>query len=409
MSSQHSITESESSTRDPNGSSSVYRSVLAVAVLAGLGIAIRPQTEDAEPPALVHTITSNETPVSMAECRQCHEQEVEAFEAAPHLHTLWKPDDPLVVSRFDHGKFRWPTPGTDGQEFQFQFDDDGDGLKLSCDALPESARFDWVLGSGRHAMTPVELKTDADGQTILKQLSVTWYPGIGTGVTLGQDPNIPPPHDLNAFGEWLPHAEAKNCLGCHATHLPVTGGVIDEARIIPGVRCARCHENGREHIRKANEGSPTGMVRWSKLSPRESINRCGECHRRADQLTKIDLDSERKELIRFASVGLVMSPCFHGQDESESTRPAVRLDCLACHDPHRPAESAPDRYVEICNRCHAGSKQFAPDCSSSRTDRNCLPCHMPGVEIAPNLTFTDHWIRVRSVIRSRENSSTGSN
>jgi hypothetical protein len=34
-------------------------------------------------------------------------------------------------------------------------------------------------------------------------------------------------------------------------------------------------------------------------------------------------------------------------------------------------------------------------------DSNCLPCHMPPVEVAPHLMLTDHWVRVQ---RSAETS-----
>lgn len=48
-----------------------------------------------------------------------------------------------------------------------------------------------------------------------------------------------------------------------------------------------------------------------------------------------------------------------------------------------------------CGKCHAGTPETAGHCASPMTDANCLPCHMPKVPMNDELSFTDHWIRVR--------------
>ena len=138
------------------------------------------------------------------------------------------------------------------------------------------------------------------------------------------------------------------------------------------------------------------------MTPLESVNRCGECHRRADHLTPDELTPDNQLLIRFASVGLVQSACFLKQSTlsadqlPQGTRP--RFDCVTCHDPHRPAESDSAFYVARCAACH---NTAATKCSQQPSDSNCLPCHMPKVEVQPPLRFTDHWIRIRKSILSR--------
>lgn len=321
-------------------------------------------------------------------CAACHPRECEDFANAPHQRTLVRGSDPKVLSRFA-GRSQELTPG--GQTVSFE-DRDGE-LWMASDGYPEAARVDWMFGSGQHAMTPISLLTNAKGQTELIEGSVSWYPPDVLSATPGADLTGKP--GIHSLGEPHNHATTLECFGCHVTHLPMMNGVIDESRIMTGVTCERCHPGGEQHARAQEGGQSFHLEKWSALTPLESVNRCGECHRRADQLTADELNPERTVLVRFASVGFVMSPCFQGQDESHGKTAAMRYDCLTCHNPHRPAEKAPGVYVEKCQACHGGAKPAARHCSASPADSNCLPCHMPPVEVAPHLKLTDHWVRVR--------------
>jgi hypothetical protein len=71
------------------------------------------------------------------------------------------------------------------------------------------------------------------------------------------------------------------------------------------------------------------------------------------------------------------------------------MDCLTCHDPHKPAEKSKEFYVEKCLQCHGPEKHQVSECTSAVTSSECLKCHMPTVNVTDNLTLTDHWIRIR--------------
>ena len=348
------------------------------------------QTPREDVPAEVRPLVSSPTvPPTMAQCADCHQDICNQFRSASHGQTLWSGTDPKAMAKFEGQSASWPADGT-----QLRFVRDGDSLYLECEGRPQRSRVDWFFGSGHHAITPVSLQLNPAGESEMRQLSLSWYPDVGLAPTLGQDGESAVPAGMAALGEWLDHAETTSCFGCHTTHLPLEHGQILEAGVIPGISCARCHYDAAKHLDSG--GQVDGILeRWASLTPRESINRCGECHRRADQMTELDKDPNRPELVRFASVGLVLSRCFLGQDESGSNQPPVRLDCLSCHDPHHAMQTDRTAYKSVCISCHARQEPFAPMCPSHPTSSDCLSCHMPTLKTDANLRFTDHWIRVR--------------
>jgi hypothetical protein len=184
-------------------------------------------------------------------------------------------------------------------------------------------------------------------------------------------------------------AEALRCFACHCSYVPVEKGRIDFDRLITGVNCTRCHEGAAQHL--AAEGSAPAGVAWKSLSALDSINRCGECHRRGDEFTSDELTPDNKLLLRFAPVGLSQSPCFQAQGAS----PGERMDCLTCHNPHRPAATDPAFYAQRCLQCHQPEAAGHVSCPIAPQGNDCLRCHMPKVSVSEGLSFTDHWIRVR--------------
>lgn len=172
--------------------------------------------------------------------------------------------------------------------------------------------------------------------------------------------------------------------------------------------CSRCHPGAAKHA--ASAGELPLAVDWDRLSPLESINRCGECHRRVDEFTPDELTPSHTHLVRFAPVGLALSPCFQVSNAPEQEDRFPRFDCLSCHDPHTPTRTDPGFFNARCRECHtepakpetsafdglaASHRSLAAPCSARPADASCIDCHMPKSEIVPGLSFTDHWIRVR--------------
>ena len=310
---------------------------------------------------------------AMQNCADCHEEIVESFLTAPHANTLFP--GASVVERyagleFKNGDVTWRFSEKDGR------------LIANCGSI-EPFPVDWVFGSGTHAQTPVrtviEQDLDENKETESWELAVSWYPTIGLGRTLGNNPTS----TARTLGVFSQHAGTRQCFECHTHYLPIEGKHINESAIKPGLHCARCHSDLDAHLQ--SEGQHP-MERWSELTPLESVRRCGECHRRSDQMTSAELTPNNSLLIRFAGVGIEQSQCFQRQTD------ALRMDCLTCHDPHRPSERSNAFFVEKCMNCHSPGQT---QCRVEPESENCLDCHMPKVEIQKGLKFTDHWIRIR--------------
>ena len=332
-------------------------------------------------------------PAANSRCADCHPSQVLSLSQAPHMQTLHRATATEIIAKFHGLNFRDPSSGEITDTFEFR---DGQ-LWRKCSTYPAPIPLDWVFGSGRHAQTPVTVRESPQGKTELLEHRLSHYPGIGIDLTLGNVTTTRLAPGWHGLGTHMTSPDATDCFGCHTTWLPNNEGKLDLNRLVVGVQCARCHLGGESHLAAVAAGQPDSkMERWRELSPLESIRRCGECHRRDDQLTPDELRPDNLLLVRFAPVGLSQSRCFLGQSESKELRGvSLRMDCTTCHDPHREAETDASYYTERCLTCHGIQSGQVSPCSSQTSSEQCLSCHMPKIEVQPHLRFTDHWIRVR--------------
>ncbi len=311
-------------------------------------------------------------------CAECHSDVTSRFNASAHLDTLHRSREEHVLTRFA-GK-SWQ----DGPDAPLlAYDADPGGLVLTADGAPLSFPVKFVFGSGRHGQTPLSVRQTPGGRTESLEHHLTWYPAHGLGLTIGHDP--PQAAGILRFGQPMDVETTERCFGCHTSYLPKVQQALDLDRLVPGVRCNKCHDGLAEHVAAAERGEPFRDV-WSRLSPLGSVRRCGGCHRTVEDFELRDLRPDNTALLRFAPVGLERSACFQRQRNR-------RLDCTTCHDPHaRPPEDL-SVYRRHCATCHDGVE--GTECSSPSTGTDCLSCHMPKVAHSPYVSFTDHWIRVR--------------
>ncbi len=362
----------------------------AVALLL-IVLLLWPVIQDQQPGLPRPSVMASVRPAPMQSCAECHAKEVGEFKNAPHNQTL---RTPLEI---DAGKiFGNQTVRIGDVESVWSLNALDNSVRVDSTAYPSPIRVDWLFGSGSHAITPVSLNPDADGRTGLIEHHVSWYPEAGLAATLGITDSHQTDAGINAVGLCLHHPEAMECFGCHATHLLVEHGQLIQSQIVPGVQCARCHVQTHEHVAAMQNGSQeTFMDDWKQLTPLESINRCGECHRRADQMTADELTPTNKLLVRFAPVGMSQSACFQKQDAVKAVSGSVKpFNCTFCHDPHQPASRDTSFYVNRCLECHSSQPGHASPCRSQPMTSQCLSCHMPSVEVQKHLRFTDHWIRI---------------
>lgn len=344
-------------------------------------------------PRPISNLATKAPDVTEQTCTECHADIVADFKTSPHANTLRKGMDAEL-----RGIFADQIIQKEGRTFSF-FEHENE-LWYSSDDLDYQRRVDWFFGSGRHALTPVSM--DDEGLT---QLNISYFSDgefrTTPGVSLNQ---AGIPH----LGEHQSEEDARRCFGCHVSRMN------DESitNLKPGLDCTRCHFGSEEHARSSG-GAPTSPS-WQELSALESVNRCGECHRRADEMKPEEISIHERHLVRFAPVGLVMSRCFQTSNSPENVGAFSRFDCITCHDPHLPSQTNPSYFEAICRSCHTppvtqpkrdpahfhSGPENTPQkagpivaCSDQPSDSACLSCHMPKREFAPGLQFTDHWIR----------------
>jgi tetratricopeptide (TPR) repeat protein len=333
--------------------------------------------------------------VGSASCEECHAELYDTQQSSRHARTFHHasevaglnlpsqtyndPEDPRVIATVNSGT----KPVS---------------LQVATGSELIRAVMTYVLGSGRHALTPIG--RDEDG--VLRELRLTYYADISSwDVTPGHPLRPGDPHGY--LGERLTDDSLRRCLSCHMTnHRAAAARTGPEAADL-GIGCERCHGPGGNHAAAVETSFPDFAIasfrrNGSRDSPRV-MTLCGECHgTRGREI----LQDNPAATVRFQGTTLTWSKCY------EKSR--QRFDCLTCHSAHRSADESPSFYEAKCLSCHAAEAQTPagrlPVASegSDLAERvvcpvnprvDCVKCHMPKVpSIVPHAMFTDHQIRV---------------
>ena len=186
---------------------------------------------------------------------------------------------------------------------------------------------------------------------------------------------------------------------------PPGGAGIDPRAMIPNSAAAG-HGPGRAACRRGPAQGPRvqlvlpfGQERWTSA---ELLRFCGECHRHQRATARAD-PPRRPDAGPAQPIGLSMSDCYRGSGGLDLRRPAMFLGrasserawddtiCLRCHG--RPAQKTPP----------LKGAHFRGGCTVSPR-QGCVECHMPRINLRPNLTLSDHWIRIHKEEESNQSS-----
>jgi hypothetical protein len=274
--------------------------------------------------------------------------------------------------------------------YQLTTQDDQSVLTVSHDTSSVSEILIWALGVGHM------------GQTYLYNQKGNFYESHVSFFSAPQALDITPGHPRSepksldeAAGRQLLSAETQRCFACHTT-ASSTKDRFDSDTSVPGVGCEACHGPGANHVAIARSGmrevAAGSIFNPARLSPVDSVDFCGACHRTWQDVVGNGLTAIGEFNVRFAPYRLGNSRCWKTQD--------VRLTCASCHDPHENLVQDPAWYDQKCHQCHATkaatkrSHDPRPAACPVSTN-NCVTCHMPKIE-PPHLhsAFTDHWIRI---------------
>jgi hypothetical protein len=358
------------------------RRVLAVLALAFLCVwRIFPQAETGFPEQAAHRdAVENSTGLAdESRCVECHEQ-AESFSLTGHARTLSRvlhPDSLAALRKLEQ------TSAAINEGLEIEFSSNAvRALTSSAEGPATELTLDWCFGSGEHARTWVGTLSGSWGATDLVEFRWTHYHATdGFDITPGQV-DSPPAGYFQQLGVLYDAPKARNCFACHATSLTFSGGRLHADSVKPGVTCQRCHGPRQAHLDSDGE---VGDSLWKTATQMKSVNRCGQCHRRADEQDPETITTDNVDIVRFQPVGLVQSACFRG---------SPKMTCVTCHDPHRPLSAQDSLGSHQCVQCHDGSAEHDSLCGAGHRE-DCLRCHMPKVPGRRPVAFTDHWIRIR--------------
>jgi tetratricopeptide (TPR) repeat protein len=331
--------------------------------------------------------------VGAASCRECHEEIHDDQQSSRHAMTFRYGDTP--------GDLPWrgfEKPDFHSQKLNASFDPTKQPLAFRFRDNGEEVRglVKFIMGSGRHALTPVLEPADGSGP---RESRWTWYAPVNDwDLTPGQ-PRVPA-HPMDLMGVAQTPDMIRLCLGCHTTNpteiLARKGPTVTADR---GIGCERCHGPGGNHVEASRLEFPDraiGRFRRGSLGTRPQVMQaCGECHGTIGRDLATGSDAA---IVRFQSMTLSFSECFkQGQGMKNG------FDCLTCHSPHRDVETETRFYDSKCLDCHRASDKAENDMGKSEQARtcktgatnDCVRCHMPKIpSVQPHTRFTDHQIRV---------------
>lgn len=255
----------------------------------------------------------------------------------------------------------------------------------------DSATFSVSLGWAFGIRMGQSFLFDRNGGIFMAPL--TYYPEAMIWDFTVDQPHAVPNSLEQAVGRHLTDVEVRGCFNCHNT-ASTTENKFDAEKSVPGVTCEACHGPGADHQAAAKAGlaelGTTAIFNPRRLSPAQSVDFCGACHRTWWDVTLSG--STGKTSLRFPPYRLINSRCWGRGD--------ARLTCVACHNPHQPLQRNAESYDVNCLSCHVNSPGGKPTddhpglpCPAAR--KACVSCHMPKHEVTDiPVKFTDHQIRI---------------
>ena len=269
---------------------------------------------------------------------------------------------------------------------------DGPELSVSRGNDKSSQKLEWVMGSGELGRTFVYQRDGRWFQSRLSEYRVPPKLDVTTGLTIPATTDLD--YDLAAaLGKRLTTEEVRHCFSCHTVDATSSKG-FNPAHAEAGVGCEACHGPGASHV-VTTKNSPDPKEKMAifnpaQLSPADSIDFCGACHRTFGDVTQVVNPANDASVVRFQPYRLEKSRCWRETEDA-------RLTCVACHDPHLPLVREDASYDRRCLTCHrsGASAEHAGRTCPTGASKQCVSCHMQKVKVASmHGEFTDHYIHV---------------
>ena len=190
------------------------------------------------------------------------------------------------------------------------------------------------------------------------------------------------------------------CFECHASFAKDAASEngsmgIDNASIIYGIDCERCHGPAADHVRfhldNPSEKQAKYIATWKSLSRQQRLDACAVCHSGNDRALQSSTfaftpgDTLANYYFPFSS-GSAESDV-HGKQmqllaSSRCFQMSKTLECGTCHTSHQPLSRNSVTMSVSCKSCHgSGAHVSCPVASklNSPLQNNCIDCHMPSL------------------------------
>jgi hypothetical protein len=364
----------------------------------------------------VAELPSRDAFAGSAACRECHEQNFDAWTHDWHARALSKATPEAIAGKFENAHFR-------GASSEAWMSHEGDRYVMRTHGREGDVRdydVQWLIG-GKRMQDTVTVFPDGRWQVLPVYFHVT---GGGEWVDYNEakQGTVAPDHPF--FWTNFRRTANKECLDCHATGVETT---YDRAThswrttfADAGVACEACHGPGARHAATKATGD---IIHPGDVSNEQELAICGSCHGPREPLFPI-LDArhrfrpgERYEE-RYQPLVIVDGPersgeyFADGRPSSSSFEYQALLQsrchlqggatCLTCHSaPHEP--SGPNE-VKIgpdagCRNCHReiAAQGAAHTHHRSAKGTSCVGCHMPPLVSGVLDKFADHTIDVPNV------------
>jgi HEAT repeats/Tetratricopeptide repeat/Cytochrome c552/Cytochrome c554 and c-prime len=228
------------------------------------------------------------------------------------------------------------------------------------------------------------------------------------------------------WGHWTGRGMNWNsqCAACHNTHLQKNYDESTDSYHTTmaemGVGCEACHGPLRAHVewRKTHPGTKLKDSTVAPLSSVQTLDNCGSCHARADDLTGAFqpgnslfdhyslqiLDSAQ----RWYPDGQVHDEDYEYASFLSSKMHESGVACIDCHNAHSMKLRLPGN--DLCMRCHNGSFAKAPVINSadhghhqlSSKGNECIGCHMPVTVYMQRHERHDHGLTIPDPLLTKQ-------
>ena len=313
-------------------------------------------------------------------CISCHQNIAASYTHNNHYATSAKVDAPYLkdITRLPlHDSIHY---GQDQQLVISQSDNDVYQAYYRKGQLVNSEKINIAFGSGEKAQTYAYWK---DNQVYELPGTYLANPKMWTN-----SPGFPMSNPY--FKRIIP----SRCFECHASYVQTKqqrdGSLLqvkelyDEASLIYGIDCERCHGPAAAHVKFQQENpgvKKAGFITSVKsLSVQQQLDMCGTCHagdpvalnsifnfRPGDTLSKFYLSftggSSEPDVHGMQLQLLRLSKCFQKS----------QLTCNSCHSPHG-LETGTINPNSTCVSCH---QQVIHPANVKIASNDCITCHMP--------------------------------